>query len=163
MLQGVQTVLPPDSVVSTASGTLTQALMVTQLQSIMQDFTDVDDYRIAFRQAIQKVDSSDVSYRDTYARLKGAIVAYFGARSPQLQKFGLSPKTVRPLTTLQKAARDARSAETRKLRGTLGEKAKQALQYTGAITVTAQPAAAAAEPPQEAPEPPAEPKAPKSS
>ena len=40
------------------------------------------------------------------------------------------------LTTAAKAERDARSAQTRLLRGTKSKKAKAAIQYTGPITVS---------------------------
>jgi len=139
MLQGVQAVLPAGSVVSTASGPLTQAAMVSQLQSVMQAYQAVDDDRVTLKQSLQQVTGQLPGWREQYAQLKATIIAFFGASSPQLGKFGLKPKSKKVLTTAQKMARDARSKQTRVLRGTKGKKAKLAIQYTGPIEVSAQP------------------------
>jgi hypothetical protein len=139
MLQGVQTVLPAGLSVTTASGALTQASMVAQLQSMLQTYQAVADVRIQLKAALQQVDSQESTWRQELTQMKAAIVTFFGASSPQLVKFGLTPKATKVLTTVQKMERDARSAQTRALRGTTSKKAKQALQFTGPITITAQP------------------------
>ena len=141
MLQGVQTVLPAGLSVTTVSGALTQASMVAQLQSMLQTYQAVADVRIQLKAALQQVDSQESTWRQELTQMKAAIVTFFGASSPQLVKFGLTPKATKVLTTVQKLERDARSAQTRILRGTTSKKAKQALQFTGPITVTAQPTA----------------------
>ncbi len=137
MLQGMQTVLPTGSAVSTVNGSLTQASMVSDLQSMMQAYQIVDDEDVALKEARRSLKASQAGYREEYLRLKAVITAFFGASSPQLAKFGLKPKgKAKPLTVPQKLARTVRANKTREIRGTLGSVAKLGKKYTGPVNIT---------------------------
>jgi hypothetical protein len=68
------------------------------------------------------------------AELKGVLTGFFHAGNPQLSTFGLKvKKPPKPRTTASKAAAAVASAETRKIRGTLGRRQRLALRFTGEV------------------------------
>ena len=68
--------------------------------------------------------------------VKQAIYVLFGNNPDALADFGLVPKKVRvPLTPAARVVAAAKSAATRKARGTSGKKAKLALRGTVADTI----------------------------
>jgi hypothetical protein len=81
--------------------------------------------------------------RTYYAALKAAVISYFGAKSPQLVKFGLEPrKTPAPLTSMQLAVRAAKVKATRQQRGTKGPVQKAGIK-AGPMQISIGPVASA--------------------
>jgi hypothetical protein len=121
MLQGWQELIPVDSTLLSSAGSLNQAGVLAELQGYLGVYTDLDTHDTGIRQARAQAESQLPEVRAYYAALKAAVISYFGAKSPQLVKFGLKPrKTPAPLTSTQLAVRAAKVKATRQLRGTKG-------------------------------------------
>ena len=128
MVQGWQELIPSDSTLMSAGSSLNGAAVLAQLQGYLEAYTALDASVTAGRQARNQAASQQAEARKYYAALKAVVTTYFGADSPQLVKFGLSPKKVRaPLTTEQLSVRTAKARATRKLRGTKGSVQKAAI------------------------------------
>ena len=121
MLQGWQELIPGDSTLLSSAGSLNQAAVLAQLQEYLGVYVDLDAHATGTKQARAQAESQLPEVRTYYAALKAAVISYFGAKSPQLVKFGLEPrKTPAPLTSTQLAVRAAKVKATRQLRGTKG-------------------------------------------
>jgi hypothetical protein len=95
---------------------------VSDLQAILQAYQAIDAQALALKQAHQQVQTQLASWKAEFQNIKTAILAYFGLSSPQLTQFGLKPKATKVLTTQEKAERDAKSVQTRAIRGTASNK-----------------------------------------
>ena len=144
MLQGVQTVLPAGSSLPAASGAVSQATMVSQMQAVLQAYQAVSDGEVQLQETRGTFSAQLSTFHQQYTVLKNLLIGYFGAGSPQLAKFGLKPRAkARTLTPEQQVARKVRSKATRELRGTLGSREKQAVVFNGTVSVSATPVPAA--------------------
>jgi len=143
MLQGWQELIPGDSTLLSSAGSLNQAAVLAQLQEYLGVYVDLDAHATGTKQARAQAESQLPEVRTYYAALKAAVISYFGAKSPQLVKFGLEPrKTPAPLTSTQLAVRAAKVKATRQLRGTKGPVQKEGIK-AGPMQISIGPVAAA--------------------
>jgi hypothetical protein len=137
MLQGWQTVIPSGSTVQSSNGgSLGQAAVLAQLQGYLGVYTDLDAHVTALQQVRTQERSQALAARQYLDVLRAAVAFLFGAGSPQLVQFGIQPKKPhKALTSTALAARAAKAAATRKLRGTTSKKQK-ALIKSGPMKVS---------------------------
>ncbi len=129
MLQGWQESILGDSTLLSSAGSLNQAAVLAQLQEYLGVYADLDTHAMGTGQARAQGGIAAARGAGTYyAALKAAVISYFGAKSPQLVKFGLEPrKSPAPLTSTQLAVRAAKVKATRQLRGPKGPVQKAAI------------------------------------
>lgn len=142
MLLGWQGSFPSSSALSSSVGTLTQASVVAQLQAYLGQFQTLDTQVTALKQTRVQVKAQLIGMRQYYAALRSALRGSFGEGSPQLEQYGLKPKTTPSLTSEQLAVRAAKVRATRQLRGTKGSAQKAAIK-AGPMAITIGPAASA--------------------
>ncbi len=144
MLSGFQTSIPPGVTVPRVpiSGPpLDQAAVVAQLQGYLGSYTALDVALLALKAARPPVTALEKPAAAFLAELKLSLTTLFGPTSPQLALFGVKPKGVpRKLTGPQIAAKSARAANTRAIRGTKGKVQKAPL-ASGPMQVAVTPAA----------------------
>ncbi len=124
----------------TINGTaMTGAQIDTTLKGYIATIQAADAAKQQATAAVTARVNETVEARDFYLQLKKAVIAYFGAQSPQLDDFGLAPaKAKAPKTTAQKAIAAAKAKLTREARGTAGKKQKAAInpnQGTPAVAI----------------------------
>lgn len=123
MLQGWQGTIPSSSALSSSVGSLTQALVVQQLQTFLAAYSALDSADTAAKQTRVQVKAQLPQARQYQAALKAALRSSLGDQSPQLSQFGLKPRKARkPLSTEQAAVKVAKLRATLALRGTKGPK-----------------------------------------
>jgi hypothetical protein len=143
LLAGVQTQLADGSSLTAVNGSYTKAQMVSTLQSAIALYTGVAAQETVLETARITQRAGIPAARQYYAELKGVITGFFHAGNPVLPDFGFTPKKAgTPMPAVKKAESVLRSAETRKLRGTLTKAQKAALKYTGPVTAASVPSAA---------------------
>ena len=147
MLQGWQELIPGDTTFPSSAGSLTEAVVLAELQGYLGAYTDLDTNVTGTRQARAQVASQMPAARAYYAALKAAMISYLGAQSPQLVKFGLKAQKARaPLTSTQLAVRAAKVKATRALRGTKGSVQKAGIR-SGPMAISIGPVAPAEQQP----------------
>ena len=135
-LSGIQAVLPPGSGLSLGGQIVTQAQLVAEFEAAIAPYAAVRAERVVYLQKLKDRTAGHAATRERLSQFRSAAVAFFGAGSPLLAKFGFRPKTKQALTTGQKAMAAAKRSLTRKLRGTLGSKQKAAIKSEGAPVVS---------------------------
>jgi hypothetical protein len=136
MLQGVQSVLPAGSALVTVDGPMSQATMVSELQQMAQAYQAVEDQAVVEKQVRQQLEASLPQFHQEFTAMKNALIGFFKPGSPLLVKFGFKVRApARPLTAAQKVVKVVKGLATRKLRGTLGPRQKQAVKFSGQVTV----------------------------
>ncbi len=88
--------------------------------------------RQSLKQALLALSAALPDARSLIAAIRVALVALFGKGNPVLENFGINAKPRPKLTTEQLAARKAKSAATRALRGTQGTRKKASVKFLGA-------------------------------
>ncbi len=105
--------------------TLTQPQIDAQLKAYLATFEALDAAEQQYQAALAARRNITVEARDFYLQLKKLVVAYFGAQSPQLADFGITPAKARaPKTAAEKVVTAAKAELTRKARGTTSKKQK---------------------------------------
>jgi hypothetical protein len=119
----------PAKTTLTINGTaMTVAQIDTKLKGYITTIQAADAAKQQSTAAVTARKNMTVEARDFYLQLKKAVIAYFGAQSPQLDDFGLAPAKAKvPRTSAQKAISAAKAKLTREARGTLGKKQKAAV------------------------------------
>ena len=141
MLLGWQAVIPKGASLTVAGGPLTQATVVTELQSYLGAYSALDAAELGAKGARATVVQQATDAQAFYVQLKEALTGFFGSGSPELAQFGLKPRAKRqPLPVEKKAAMVAQMLGTRKLRGVMGKRQKAAAPKAGPVTVTYAPA-----------------------
>jgi hypothetical protein len=83
---------------------------------------------------------ASVADHQLYTKLRDAMIAYFGKRSPMLTQFGIKPRQPRrQLTPEQKVVRAQKARLTRAARHTTGKRQKAAVKFDGTLAVTVNP------------------------
>jgi hypothetical protein len=123
--------------VTLLGGSFTPAELTTKMQQVVRLQSDVDAAKAATKARLSVQATSMTSLRP----LMGAIRAYakvtYGTLPDVLADFGIHPKARVAPTVEAKAAAVAKSAATRKARGTMGSEQKKAVKgdVTG-VTIT---------------------------
>ncbi len=115
---------------------LTLVQVVAAMQPIVDAGNAVLTSRSGWQTAVQADRVMQAQSKAFLSAVKQAIYVLFGNNPDALADFGLLPKKVRvPLTPAARVVAAAKSAATRKARGTSGKKAKQAVHGTVADTI----------------------------
>ena len=110
---------------------------VTGLTTLLQSFVDtreaVEASKAAAKAKVQAEGAQASSQRATVRALESMVRGTFGSSADVLADFGLAPLKARvPRTAEEKAVSAAKSAATRKARGTMGKNQKKSVK--GSIT-----------------------------
>ncbi len=136
---GVQKDIPAKSTWSINGVEMTGAQIDAKLKGYIATIQAADAAKQQAKAAVTARVNMTVEGRDFFQQLKKAVIASFGAQSPQLDDFGLAPaKAKTPKTTAQKAIAAAKAKLTRAARGTGGKKQKAAIdpnQGTPAVAI----------------------------
>jgi hypothetical protein len=112
----------------------------TSLLALFQSLLDADANTSAtnatWRTAVDAENAILEQVKPLCSALKGALESQYGKSSPKLLKFGLTPAQPPVKTVAAKMVGVAKSANTRKLRGTTTKEAKAALQGQVPATIT---------------------------
>jgi hypothetical protein len=136
---GVVKDIPAKSTLSINGVVMTGAQIDAKLKGYIATIQAADAAKQQAKAAVTARVNMTVEGRDFYQQLKKAVIASFGAQSPQLDDFGLAPaKPKAPKTSAQKAITAAKAKLTREARGTRGKKQKAAInpnQGTPAVAI----------------------------
>jgi hypothetical protein len=139
MLQGIETVVPDGSSLSTDSGLQTKAAIVAELTQVISVYKAVEAQQLAIVTARRQLKDASPADHRLYTQLKDAVIAFFGRGSPLLAQFGIKARSsVRPLTPEQKVLRAAKARATRAARHTMGARQKAAVKSDGKLTLSVQ-------------------------
>ena len=115
---------------------MTYAEFLRAMQPIVDMANAVLTSKSAWQTAVQAERAKAAQTKIFLAAVRQAIYVLFGNNPDALADFGLVPKKVRvPLTAAARVVASAKSAATRKARGTSGKKAKLAVHGTVADTI----------------------------
>lgn len=126
MHAGLLTALPAGTLSLTVGArTWTVQDLAAKVAEFENYFAAADDAHAAWRASIVARDGIAADARAFLTELKPAIVALFGTRSVELEKFGIKPKKERRRSSVEeKAAAVERRRATREARHTLGRRQK---------------------------------------
>jgi hypothetical protein len=136
---GVLKDIPAKSTLSINGVVMTGAQIDAKLKGYIATIQAADAAKQQAAAAVTARVNMTVEGRDFYQQLKKAVIASFGAQSPQLDDFGLAPaKAKAPKTSAEKAITAAKAKLTRDARGTGSKKQKAAInpnQGTPAVAI----------------------------
>jgi hypothetical protein len=139
MLQGIETVVPDGSSLSTDGGLQTKAAMVAELTQVLSAYKTAEAQQLAVKASRMQLKNASVDNHQLYTQLKDAVIAFFGRGSPLLGQFGLKARSSRrALTSEQKVLRAAKARATRAARHTMGSRQKAAVKSDGKLTLSVQ-------------------------
>jgi hypothetical protein len=116
--------------------TMSWAEMVAQLKAAVEAFDAVHRAQLAHRAAVSDRRRAMKGSRSLYEDAVFFLKHYLGKDSPRLPHFGVAlPKPRRALTVEANAVSRAKAAATRKARGTLGKRQRQALGKPKVVTL----------------------------
>jgi hypothetical protein len=139
MLQGIETVVPDGSSLSTDSGLQTKTAIVAELTQVISVYKAVEAQQLAIVAARKQLKNASAADHRLYTQLKDALIAFFGRGNPLLVQFGINAKgSKRPLTSEQKVLSAARARATRAARHTMGARQKAAVKSDGKLTLSVQ-------------------------
>ena len=137
---GVDSQIPSKTSLLIGGQATTQSALSSELASDVALFQAAIDARTKLDAAVTARKVAVPTVKQRYAQIVKAIEGLFAPGSPVLAQFGIHPrKSPTPLTAEQKAVKAEKAKLTRKARGTLGRKQKQAIQTVGTPTVTITP------------------------
>jgi hypothetical protein len=137
LLQGIETVVPDGSSLSTSSGMQAKAAVVTELTQVLSEYDKVEAQQVAIKTTRAQLKNASAANHQLYTELKDAVIAFFGRGSPLLAQFGIKARgKARPLTPEQKVLRAAKARATRAARHTMGSRQKAAVKSDGKLTLS---------------------------
>ena len=140
---GAQTTVVVDGAVTTT--------LATEVKGYAAIWAAVESTALAHAQAVKVRTTAEPSVHPRVAKIISAVKGMLGPTNPALESlYGIAPdKEPEPLTTEKQAAKNAQALATRKARGTLGKKQKEAIK--GVVPAPAPAPAPAASPATAAP------------
>jgi len=139
MLQGIETVIPDGSSLSTDSGPQPKADLVTELTQVLSGYKAVEAQQVAIVAARKQLKEASAANHRLYTQLKDAVIAFLGRGSPMLAQFGIKARgNRRALTSEQKVLRAAKARATRTARHTMGSRQKAAVKSGGTLSLSVQ-------------------------
>jgi hypothetical protein len=135
LMQGLQKLLPDGSSLGTVDGPLTKSDMVTQLQSWIALYEAISPQETALANARSAYKAELPDARAYFAQVKLALQAFYSPTNPTLAQFGIKPRGPRAKSALKTAAKVVRTLQTRRIRGTLGPKARKEAPKSGPVTL----------------------------
>jgi hypothetical protein len=139
MLQGIETVVPDGSSLSTDSGLQTKVAIVAELTQVISAYKAVEAQQLAVVVARKQLKNASAADHRLYTQLKDALVAFFGRGNPLLVQFGINAKgSKRALTPEQKVLSAAKARATRAARHTMGARQKAAVKSDGKLSLSVQ-------------------------
>ena len=132
LIKGFTQVMPPKAIVVVSGGPMTQVQILAKLQAILDEYQAIHDARAALQGKLQSAKGNRSDEHEFLMQLHGALVAYFGRKSPELAQFGYTPTKQKQTTSAKNTAAAAKRSVTRKMRHTMGSKEKQ--QVKAAVT-----------------------------
>ena len=139
LFAGIQKRFPALNITSFPVGgsIMTYAQFLSAMQPIVDMANAVLTSKSAWQTAVQAERAKATQTKIFLAAVRQAIYVLFGNNPDALADFGLLPKKVRtPMTPAARVVAAAKSAATRKARGTSGKKAKLAVHGTVASTIS---------------------------
>ena len=138
ILAGLQA-LPPTTQLSVQNNTYTPATLSTLVNQENAINKTVRTLRLQLQQAVATRRGQKPADRKLIAAIRNAVTGLLGDESTDLTKFGFKPRKQHTATVGEKTLAVARGKETRAARGTLGPRAKEAIQgdKPAQVTVTA--------------------------
>jgi hypothetical protein len=131
LIAGIQKRVASGTQVPLSGGVFTPAQIVAELQKLVTMRADVEAARAAARAKVEVERTSAPALRAFMATVVQYVRTAFGNQADVLADFGLDPKKVRTLLTVeQKAAAVAKRDATRAARGTKSAKAKKGIKGT---------------------------------
>jgi hypothetical protein len=146
--QPTDTFLMPD-------GTYTRDQLIARFQAFVSAVERTKSDYQSWRTDVASEQALLIQVKPLRAGVRGIVQARFGKQGPQVLQFGFTPVKTPVRTAASKALAAQKAAATRKARGTVGKKAKAAIQGTVPATPApaAEPAPAPATPAVAAPAP----------
>ena len=140
-IAGINSELPNQQSFPLEGQNIPRTSLLALFQSLLDADANTSATNASWRSAVSAEDAIAVQVKPLAAALKGSLQAQLGKSNPKLLKFGLTPAQPRATTVAAKMVGVARSANTRKARGTTTNEAKKALvgQVPPTITVTTGP------------------------
>jgi hypothetical protein len=139
MLQGIETVVPDGSSLSTDGGLQTKATLVAELTQVLSAYNTAEAQQLAAKATRTQLKNASAQNHQLYTQLKDALIAFFGRGNPLLGQFGLKARSSRrALTSEQKVLRAAKARATRAARHTMGPRQKAAVKSDGKLTLSVQ-------------------------
>jgi hypothetical protein len=125
---GIKQDLQTMSSIPMGASTYTPASLAAAIQARIDAANAVGTTKATWLNAVKTYDAIDAQVTVLIRELKNLVIATFGSNSPKLADFGFKATVRTPLTPAQKVERAAKALATRKARGTLGKKQKEAIQ-----------------------------------
>jgi hypothetical protein len=125
MIDGLVT--PPGALTSLSVLGVSYAMpeLSAKVASYYATYDGADAAEVKYAEALETRDLIAPEAEEFVSATRQALKAALGRKAPALKELGIEPdKTPAPLTTEQKAARNAKAAATRIARHTMGKKAK---------------------------------------
>jgi len=103
-----------------------------EVTATRKPWKDVRVAKAVVRQFTQDKPANEAKAKQLLADLKATMTTQFGGESETLSQFGFKPKAKRrALTSEQQTLANAKRLLTRKARGTLGKRQREAIKYDG--------------------------------
>jgi hypothetical protein len=136
-LAGAQSVLPAgSSLPGINAAPMTQASIVAELNTGLSAYGAVDAQVTALKTTRAQLQAQLPGLRTYCEQLRNALVAFFGSSNPQLEMFGLTPKSKATKTLVEKISAVTLGQQTRVMRGTKGAKQKSKIKASGSVVVS---------------------------
>ena len=136
MIAGLQAVIPDGSSVTVGGQAVAKSDLVTEMTQVLSAYQALDAAVLATKGARLQLKAQLPGFHKQYLDLKDGVVSSLGRGNPQLAQFGFTvSKARKPLTSERQVVRVAKAQKTRALRHTMGKRQKEAVQYTGNLTV----------------------------
>ena len=143
LISGAKKRLTGVTQVTLAGATITIAVLLSDLQGLLDQIAGVEAARAAFQSKLEAFNTQAPAVRALASAFTAFVRVTFGNQADVLGDFAMAPrKTPPPKTLEQKQAAAAKALATRKARGTTGPKAK--LKITGTVAPATAPATPAA-------------------
>ncbi|HZU95493.1 MAG TPA: hypothetical protein VFF73_02215 [Planctomycetota bacterium] len=139
IISGIQSCIGANEQVLLDSVQYTQTGLTQKVQGYLGLFTNVDDVEAAFHAAVAQRVKAEPEVADFIAALLGYLQYRYRTSPAVLEKFGFRARAKAPAeSTVQKAAKVAKAAQTRQKNGTLGKRQKQARKNGGSTPPSTQ-------------------------
>jgi len=137
LISGAKKRLTGVTQVTLAGATITLAVLLSDLQGLLDQIAGVEAARAAFQSKLEALNTQAPVVRALASAFTAFVRVTFGKQADVLGDFALAPRKVPPPKTLeQKQAIAAKALATREARGTVGPKAKKAITGTVAPATT---------------------------
>ncbi len=136
LLAGTQKNIPTTSMVDVNGQQMKPADIVAKLQGWIQLLDQKDATKAPYNTALLAVQAAASDIHQFKVKFGQALKQVFGANNPLLAEFGLNTAPRKVPSTETRILAQAKSAATRKARGTMSSKQKQAIKGPGVTSVT---------------------------